>query len=130
MLIFLKLLSKCQFQVCCTSKAEAFTQSFLKRSLKHQFKYDSNDVLSHKALMLEYARHKKDASASKHKKAKGLNAQQKRKNNIYQIKPEHQRLVMISGIDVLSLLKTTELQWFQCFVFSLNLCLILLHFTS
>ncbi|XP_075907843.1 ribonuclease P protein subunit p29 [Nelusetta ayraudi] len=72
------------------SKAEAFTQTFLKRSLEHQSKFDLKD-LSHRALILEYPRHKRDASASKHKKAKGLNAQQKRKNNIYQIKPEHQR---------------------------------------
>lgn len=97
---FLKRLSKCHFQVCSNSKAEAFTQSFLKRSLKHQSKYDPKDVLSHKALMLEFARQKKDTSASKHKKAKGLNARQKRENSIYQIMPEHQRLVIISGMDV------------------------------
>lgn len=56
--------------------------------------------MSHKAVILEYPRCKRDASASKHKKAKGLNAQQKRKNNIYQIKPEHQRLVMTLGMNV------------------------------
>lgn len=95
----LLLFSKCHFQVYSNSKAEAFTQTFLKRSLEHQSKFDLKD-LSHRALILEYPRHKRDASASKHKKAKGLNAQQKRKNNIYQIKPEHQRLVMISGINV------------------------------
>lgn len=100
----LLLFSKCHFQVYSNSKAEAFTQTFLKRSLEHQSKFDLKD-LSRRALILDYPRHKRDASASKHKKAKGLNAQQKRKNNIYQIKPEHQRLVMISGINV-SLLKT------------------------
>lgn len=53
-------------------------------------------MLSHKALVLGYARHK-DMSKRKHKKAKGLNAQQKREMKIFQIKPEHQRLVLTAG---------------------------------
>lgn len=98
--IYLKIFSKRRFQVCSNSKAEAFTQSFLKRSVAQQSKYDPDTVLSHKALLLEFPRQKKDASASKHKKAKGLNARQKREKKIYQIKPEQQRLVMISGFTV------------------------------
>ncbi|XP_056268422.1 ribonuclease P protein subunit p29-like [Pseudoliparis swirei] len=71
------------------SKAEAFTRSFLRNSLQPNSRLDPRSVLSHKAVLLDYARPKKDKRKSK--KAKGLNARQKRAMKIFQIKPEHQR---------------------------------------
>jgi len=73
------------------SKAEAFTRSFLRNSLQPNSRLDPRSVLSHKAVLLDYARPKKDKRKSK--KAKGLNARQKRAMKIFQIKPEHQRFV-------------------------------------
>ncbi|XP_041638843.1 ribonuclease P protein subunit p29 [Cheilinus undulatus] len=72
-------------------KAEAFTKAFLKNSLKQPWKHDLKSMLSHKAVLLDYARPKKDKSKRKKKAAKGLNARQKKEMKIFQIKPEHQR---------------------------------------
>lgn len=71
------------------SKAEAFTRSFLKRSLPQGSKDDVKEMLSHKAVILGYKRPKKDKP--RRKKAKGLNAKQKRAMKIFDIKPEHQK---------------------------------------
>nr|XP_046241536.1 ribonuclease P protein subunit p29 [Scatophagus argus] len=73
------------------SKAEAFTQAFLKNSIQQHTRHDVKSLLSHKAVILGYTRPKKDKSETNRKKAKGLTAQQKRAMNIFQIKPEHQR---------------------------------------
>lgn len=70
-------------------RAEAFTRSFLKRSLPQGSRQDTKEMLSHKALILGYKRPKKDKPRSK--KAKGLNAKQKRAMKVFHIKPEHQK---------------------------------------
>lgn len=74
------------------SKAEAFTQAFLKNSIQQHARHDLKSMLSHKAVILGYARPKKEKKRNS-KKAKGLNARQKRAMKIFHIKPEHQRLV-------------------------------------
>ncbi|XP_022618756.1 ribonuclease P protein subunit p29 isoform X1 [Seriola dumerili] len=74
-----------------SSKAEAFTQAFLKSSIQHHTRHDLKTMLSHKAVVLGYSRPKKDKVKRSSKKAKGLNACQKRALKIFQIKPEHQR---------------------------------------
>nr|XP_020469391.1 ribonuclease P protein subunit p29 isoform X2 [Monopterus albus] len=71
------------------TKAEAFTQAFLKKSLQQHKRHNLKSMLSHKAVILGYSRPKK--AKRKSKKAKGLNAHQKRAMKIFQIKPEHQR---------------------------------------
>ncbi|KAF1392449.1 hypothetical protein PFLUV_G00028010 [Perca fluviatilis] len=71
--------------------ARAFAQAFLKNSIRQHRHHEMKDMLKHKALILGYARPKKDKSKRKSKKAKGLNAQQKRERKVFQIKPEHQR---------------------------------------
>ncbi|XP_068430135.1 ribonuclease P protein subunit p29 [Clinocottus analis] len=73
------------------SQAEAFTRSFLKNGIQPNSRTDLNSMLSHKAVVLGYARPKKDKSKTKSKRAKGLNARQKRAMKIFHIKPEHQR---------------------------------------
>ncbi|XP_033492157.1 ribonuclease P protein subunit p29 isoform X2 [Epinephelus lanceolatus] len=73
------------------SKAGAFTRAFLKNSILPNTQQDVQGILSHKALILGYATSKKDKSKRSSKKAKGLNARQKRAMKIFQIKPEHQR---------------------------------------
>ncbi|XP_026234775.1 ribonuclease P protein subunit p29 [Anabas testudineus] len=73
------------------SKAEAFTEAFLKNSIRQNARHDLTSMLSHKAVILGFARPKKDKSKRNSKKAKGLNAHQKRAMKIFQIKPEHQR---------------------------------------
>jgi len=73
-----------------SSKAEAFTQAFLKNSIKQHTRHDLKTMLSHKAVILGYARPKKEKKRNS-KKAKGLNARQKRAMKIFHIKPEHQR---------------------------------------
>ncbi|XP_037553588.1 ribonuclease P protein subunit p29 [Nematolebias whitei] len=74
-----------------SSKAEKFAEAFLKNSLKKPERYDLKDMLTHKAIHLGYANPKKETTKRNSKKAKGLNARQKRKMKIFQIKPEHQR---------------------------------------
>lgn len=81
------------FQSRTTSKAEAFTQAFLKNSIQQHRQHDLKSMLSHKAVILGYTRPKTDKLKRKSKKAKGLNARQKRAMKVFQIKPEHQRLV-------------------------------------
>ncbi|KAM7015667.1 ribonuclease P protein subunit p29 [Tautogolabrus adspersus] len=76
------------------SEAEAFTQAFLKNSIQQPTRLDLKSMLSHKAVNLSFARTKKDKSKRSRKKAKGLNARQKRAMKVFQIKPEHQRYEM------------------------------------
>ncbi|XP_047436628.1 ribonuclease P protein subunit p29 [Mugil cephalus] len=72
-------------------KAASFTEAFLKNSIQQPSRLDLKTMLSHKAVILDYARPKNDKTKRKSKKAKGLNARDKRKMKIFQIKPEHQR---------------------------------------
>ncbi|XP_061819815.1 ribonuclease P protein subunit p29 isoform X2 [Nerophis lumbriciformis] len=69
-------------------KAKAFTKAFLQNSTEHHARLDTQSVLDRKALILKYARPKK--SKLKNRRAKGLNAHQKRKMKIFNIKTEHQ----------------------------------------
>ncbi|KAM8735334.1 ribonuclease P protein subunit p29 [Acanthopagrus latus] len=73
------------------SKAQAFTKAFLKNSTQQQSQHKVQSMLSHKAVILGYSRPKKDKSRRNTKRAKGLNARQKRAMKIFHIKPEHQR---------------------------------------
>ena len=91
------LLPLSHYQSQTNSKAEAFTQAFLKSSIQQNARHDLRSMLSHKAVVLGYSRPKKDMSKRNSKKAKGLNARQKRAMKIFQIKPEHQRLVRNLG---------------------------------
>ncbi|XP_061886107.1 ribonuclease P protein subunit p29-like isoform X2 [Entelurus aequoreus] len=70
-------------------KAKAFTKAFLQNSTEHHARLDTQSVLDRKALILKYARPKK--CKLKNRRAKGLNAQQKRKMKIFNVKTEHQR---------------------------------------
>ncbi|XP_061132081.1 ribonuclease P protein subunit p29 isoform X5 [Syngnathus typhle] len=70
------------------SKAQAFTQAFLKRNTEPQPQKDAKGLLSHKAVILEYSRSNKKILHKK--RPKGLNAQQKREIKIFHIKSEHQ----------------------------------------
>ncbi|XP_029000659.1 ribonuclease P protein subunit p29 [Betta splendens] len=72
-----------------TLKAEAFTEAFLKNGLQRTPKCDLKSMLSHKAVVLDFTRPKKEKKNCK--KAKGLNAHQKRAMKVFEIKPEHQR---------------------------------------
>ncbi|XP_053176368.1 ribonuclease P protein subunit p29 [Scomber japonicus] len=72
------------------SKADAFTQAFLKNSIQQHSRHDLKNMLTHKAVILSYTRPKKEKKRSS-KKAKGLNARQKRAMKIFDIKPEHQK---------------------------------------
>ncbi|XP_061526580.1 ribonuclease P protein subunit p29 isoform X2 [Phycodurus eques] len=71
------------------SKAEAFTQAFLNNNTEPHPQHDPKSMLSYKAVILEYSRTKKKMLNKK--RAKGINAQQKRELKIFHIKGEHQR---------------------------------------
>ncbi|XP_026149019.1 ribonuclease P protein subunit p29 [Mastacembelus armatus] len=73
------------------AKAAAFTKAFLKKSIQQNSRHDLDGMLSHKAVILGYSRPKKDKVKRNSKRAKGLNARQKRAMKVFQIKPEHQR---------------------------------------
>ncbi|KAM6943528.1 ribonuclease P protein subunit p29 [Xenentodon cancila] len=73
------------------SKAAAFTEAFLENSIQRSTCQDVKNMLKHKAVILGYSRPKKDKTNRNKKKAKGLNACQKRTLKIFQLKPEHQR---------------------------------------
>ncbi|XP_057198316.1 ribonuclease P protein subunit p29 [Triplophysa rosa] len=68
--------------------AEDFTKAFLKKSIPKMTSAAIEDMMLRKAVVLEYARPKKKA---KKKKAKGLNAKERRRLKIFQLKPEHQK---------------------------------------
>ncbi|XP_041846851.1 ribonuclease P protein subunit p29 isoform X2 [Melanotaenia boesemani] len=74
-----------------SSKAAAFTQAFLKSSIKPSPCNDMQTMLTHKAVILGYTRPKRERKKKHSKKAKGLNSRQKRAMKIFQIKPEQQR---------------------------------------
>lgn len=72
-----------------SSKAASFTEAFLRNSLRQPEQHDLRSMLGHKAVILGYTRPRKEGRSRK--KAKGLNAQQKRTMKVFQIQPEHQR---------------------------------------
>ncbi|XP_008300288.1 ribonuclease P protein subunit p29 isoform X2 [Stegastes partitus] len=104
------------------SKAAAFTEAFLKNSIQQTTRHDLKSMLTHKAVILGYTRPKKEKTKRNSKKAKGLNARQKRAMKIFQIKPEHQRYELFLPlqelwkqyiIDLCSGLKPTSPQFVQ-----------------
>uniref|UniRef100_A0A8C5GL20 Ribonuclease P protein subunit p29 n=2 Tax=Gouania willdenowi TaxID=441366 RepID=A0A8C5GL20_GOUWI len=74
-----------------SSQAAAFTEAFLNNSLQDPSRHDVKNMLSHKAVILGHTRPKDEKNRRKKKRAKGLNARQKKAMKIYQIKTEHQR---------------------------------------
>ncbi|KAJ8249429.1 hypothetical protein GJAV_G00234760 [Gymnothorax javanicus] len=69
--------------------AEAFTNAFLKKSIPGLSKEEINQYMGRKAVVLEYPRKKKEKP--KKKKCIGLNAKERRKLKIFELKPEHQK---------------------------------------
>uniref|UniRef100_A0A3Q2DA67 Ribonuclease P protein subunit p29 n=1 Tax=Cyprinodon variegatus TaxID=28743 RepID=A0A3Q2DA67_CYPVA len=79
------------------SRATRFTEAYLRNCVQRQTRLDVQKVLTHKALILDYSRPKKDRTRRSSKKAKGLNARQKRMMKVYQIRPEHQSFSLENG---------------------------------
>ncbi|XP_076011633.1 ribonuclease P protein subunit p29 isoform X2 [Genypterus blacodes] len=71
-------------------KAEAFTGAFLRNSTQLHSSHNLKS-LRYKAVTLGFTRGKKGKKKRNSKKAKGLNARQKREMKVFQIKPEQQR---------------------------------------
>ncbi|XP_050969922.1 ribonuclease P protein subunit p29 [Labeo rohita] len=69
--------------------ADAFTKAFLKNSLPRMKENDIKEMMAHKAVLLEYKTQRK--KKRKIRKAKGLNAKERRQLKIFQLKPEHQK---------------------------------------
>ncbi|XP_032417378.1 ribonuclease P protein subunit p29 [Xiphophorus hellerii] len=75
-----------------SSKAAKFTEAHLKQCTQQPSRLDVKSMLTHKAVLLGYSRPKRDTAKTRNrKKAKGLNAQQKRMMKVFHIKPQHQR---------------------------------------
>ncbi|KAK5603627.1 hypothetical protein CRENBAI_003398 [Crenichthys baileyi] len=74
-----------------SSKATKFTEAYLRNCIQQPTRLDVKSMVTHKAVILGYRRPKKDKTKKKSKKAKGLNARQKRMMKVFQIKPDHQR---------------------------------------
>ncbi|XP_073693110.1 ribonuclease P protein subunit p29 [Garra rufa] len=70
--------------------ADAFTKAFLKNSFPQMKKQNIEEMIVQKAVVLEYNTPKKKKK-EKMRKAKGLNAKERRQLKIFQIKPEHQK---------------------------------------
>ncbi|XP_016352547.1 ribonuclease P protein subunit p29-like [Sinocyclocheilus anshuiensis] len=71
--------------------ADAFTKAFLRNCLPQMKDEDIEEMMVHKAVVLEYKRPKKKG---KTRKAKGLNAKERRQLKIFQLKPAHQKYVL------------------------------------
>ncbi|XP_054878385.1 ribonuclease P protein subunit p29 [Poeciliopsis prolifica] len=75
-----------------SSKAAKFTEAHLKQCTQQPSRLDVKSMLTHKAVLLGYSRPRRDTTRTKNrKKAKGLNARQKRMMKVFHIKPQHQR---------------------------------------
>ncbi|XP_066569786.1 ribonuclease P protein subunit p29 [Amia ocellicauda] len=70
------------------NQAQAFTDAFLKNSMPLK-QEEIQQVLVHKAVVLEYF--VKKTQKKKMKKAKGLNAKQRRQMKIFDLRPEQQK---------------------------------------
>ncbi|XP_051500974.1 ribonuclease P protein subunit p29 [Myxocyprinus asiaticus] len=77
------------FQSQRKKAATNFTKAFLKNSLPRLNAEAIEDVMQHKAVVLEYKRQNK--KEGKKRKAKGLNAKERRQLKVFQLKPEHQK---------------------------------------
>ena len=74
--------------------AESFTRAFIANSMKQTEAPFVEDVLSRKAVVLEYNREKRPKAKKKSKGGKkALSAGEKRSLKVFDLKPEHQRLV-------------------------------------
>ncbi|XP_015223867.1 ribonuclease P protein subunit p29 isoform X1 [Lepisosteus oculatus] len=71
------------------NQAEAFTNAFLKRSMPRLKEEEIQQFLVRKAVVLEHAF--KRVQKKKRKKAKGLNAKQRREMKVFELKPEQQK---------------------------------------
>lgn len=79
------------FQQYTQKQAEKFTAAFLRSSLPGKSQAQIKAVMQRKAVVLKYTKQKRERK--KTKKAKGLNAIQRREMKVFQLKPEHQKLV-------------------------------------
>lgn len=73
--------------------AENFTKAFLQNSIPKMTPDAIENIMLHRAVVLEYTR---TTNKGKKKKAKGLNAKERRRLKIFQLKPEHQKWVPFS----------------------------------
>ncbi|KAL7833330.1 hypothetical protein AOLI_G00282900 [Acnodon oligacanthus] len=69
--------------------AKKFTQAFLKNSVPRMSNDAIEDILMHRAVVLQYSRVRK--AKGKKTKAKGLNAKERRELKVFQLKPEHHK---------------------------------------
>ncbi|XP_026888236.2 ribonuclease P protein subunit p29 isoform X2 [Electrophorus electricus] len=69
--------------------AEKFTSAFLKTSVPKLGTQDLEDVLLHKAVVMQFARQKK--MKGKKVSHRGLNARERRQLKVFELKPEHQK---------------------------------------
>ncbi|KAM4602409.1 ribonuclease P protein subunit p29 [Polymixia lowei] len=73
------------------TQAKAFTQAFILNSMKTVTQESLAGRITQKAVILNYSKLRKPKVRRNAKKAKGLNARQKRELKVFQIKPEQQR---------------------------------------
>ncbi|XP_023671755.1 ribonuclease P protein subunit p29 [Paramormyrops kingsleyae] len=71
--------------------AEAFTSTFLKKSLPSMGPEAIQQALLHKAVVLEYQHKRTGTGTRKRARARGLAARQRRELSLFQLKPEHQK---------------------------------------
>lgn len=67
------------------------TKAFLRNSIPKMTTAAIDDMMLRRAVVLEYTRQKKKGKKAK---AKGLNAKERRRLKIFQLKPEHQKWVL------------------------------------
>uniref|UniRef100_A0A8C2GFC4 Ribonuclease P protein subunit p29 n=1 Tax=Cyprinus carpio TaxID=7962 RepID=A0A8C2GFC4_CYPCA len=76
--------------------ADAFTKAFLRNCLPQMKDENIEEMVGHKAVVLEYKRPKK--KKGKTRKAKGLNAKERRQLKIFQLKPGHQKYTLFHSL--------------------------------
>lgn len=86
--------------------ADAFTKAFIRNCLPEMKDEDIEESLVRKAVVLEYKRPKKK-NKGKTRKAKGLNAKERRQLKIFQLKPEHQKYTLFHPVVVYYVSKST-----------------------
>nr|ACO09747.1 Ribonuclease P protein subunit p29 [Osmerus mordax] len=74
------------------TQADKFTNAFLKNSLPGKNQEQIEEYMNHKAVVLEHRKQK--TPRIKTKKAKGLNARQRREMKVFQLKPEHHKYLL------------------------------------
>ncbi|XP_048886304.1 ribonuclease P protein subunit p29 [Brienomyrus brachyistius] len=71
--------------------AEAFTSTFLKKSLPSMRPEAIQQALLHKAVVLEYHHKRTGTQRQRRKRARGLTSRQRRELRLFHLKPEHQK---------------------------------------